>query len=68
MLVNEYLENRSQFPLEELAKYEGHHVAWSLDGRRILASDKDPLKMIAKLQEAGYTSSDCVLSFVDLDS
>jgi len=68
MLVNEYLKNRSRFPLEELTQYEGRHVAWSLDGRRILASDKDPLKMIAKLQAAGFTSADCVLSFVDLDS
>ncbi len=68
MLANEYLKNRSQFPPEELAQYEGQHVAWSVDGKRILASDKDPLTMIAKLQAAGFASDDCVLSFVDLDS
>lgn len=64
MIWDEHTKNRSRFPLEELAKYEGQHVAWSLDGTRILAGDADPLKLMAKLKAAGYKSDDCILSFV----
>ena len=68
MKWDEHVKNRNQFPFEELLKYEGQHVAWSIDGTRILAGDKDPMNLLAKLQEAGYTSEDFVLSFVDFDS
>ena len=67
MIWEEHVKNRNQFPQEELAKYYGQHVAWSLDGTRILAGDEDPLRLIAKLESAGYQSDDFVLSFVDLE-
>lgn len=65
---NEHVKNRGAFPHEELLKYEGQHVAWSLDGKRILAGDKDPMRLLAKLNAAGHTSDDYILSFVDFDS
>jgi hypothetical protein len=64
----EHVTNRNRFPFEELLKYEGQHVAWSLDGARILAGDEDPMKLLAKLNAAGYKSDDYVLSFVDFES
>lgn len=41
MASREYLANRPQFPLEELAKYRGQWVAFSFDGRRIVAGDEE---------------------------
>ena len=38
----EYLANRTMFPLEELAKYSGQWVAWSPDGTRIVAHATEP--------------------------
>ena len=36
-----YRENRAQFPLAELMKHRGRWVAFSPDGRRIIASSED---------------------------
>ena len=38
MFTREYWDNRTQFPRDELAKYRGQWVAFSSDGRRIVAS------------------------------
>ncbi len=68
MILDDHVKNRNQFPQEELEKYENMHVAWSLDGRRILAGHEDPLKLLEKLRHEGYSSEDYVLSFVDFES
>src|SRR5262249_42745924 len=65
MIWEEHVKNRDEFPQGELARYEGQHVARSLDGTRILGGDEGPLKLIAALQREGYRSDDYVLSFVD---
>jgi hypothetical protein len=65
---SEHVKNRNAFPPEELTKYENQHVAWSLDGSKILGGDQDPLKLVAALTAAGYKSDDYVLSFVDFES
>jgi hypothetical protein len=38
MLTQEFRLNRSRFPREELEKHRGQWVAFSSDGRRIVAS------------------------------
>ena len=68
MLGSKHIENRNEFPVEELLKYEGKYVAWSLDGTRILAGDKDPLRLDASLTAAGFKPDDYVLSFVEFES
>ncbi len=35
-LPAEFLENSEKFPSEELMKYAGKHIAWSLDGTGIV--------------------------------
>jgi hypothetical protein len=65
MILSEHIRNRNRFPQEELRKYANQHVAWSLDGTRILGGNTDPLRLVAALKAAGYDSSQYVLSFVD---
>jgi hypothetical protein len=68
MIWAEHVKNRSAYPFGDLLKYEGQHVAWSLDGKHILAGDPDPVKLIAALTEAGYAADQYVLSYVDFDT
>ena len=63
--LSHYDENRSKFPLEELAKYAGKHIAFSLDGTRILASGDTIEKVEEQLIAAGINPSQVVGSYVD---
>lgn len=59
-------DNRNAFPQEELAKYYGKHVAWSLDGKQILVSGNDDGEVIERVKAAGYNPGEVVLSYVPL--
>jgi hypothetical protein len=63
--LSHYDENRSKFPLEELAKYAGKHIAFSLDGTRILASGDSIEEVEEQLIAAGINPSQVVGSYVD---
>lgn len=60
-----YEENRCKFPLEELAKHMGKHVAFSPDGTRIVASGDSLDEVVEKLQAAGIHFSQVVHSYID---
>jgi hypothetical protein len=60
----EYFKNRQNFPLDELAKYAGQHIAWSWDGSQILASGADEEEVEQKLIAAGVDPSRVVFSYV----
>jgi hypothetical protein len=62
--MQEFQNNRPQFPPEELEKYTGKYVAWSPDGTRILASDDDEMRLDATIQAAGYDPAEVLISFV----
>ena len=64
MNLNEHIKNRNEFPLAELEKYYGQHVAWSLDGKHILASGADELQVFEALKAAGYDPQQVVFSYV----
>lgn len=56
--------NREAFPAEELAKYRGPHVAWSLDGTRIVADGATYEAMRDRLRESGVDPRCVVDSFI----
>ena len=66
MDMREFLKNRNLYPPTELEKYAGKYIAWSPDGKKIIAADADPMKVVAAVQSAGYDSDECVLSAVPL--
>jgi hypothetical protein len=63
--LNEFRKNQSQFPLDELEKYNGKYVAWSEDGTHILASDEDMVRLHKTIQEAGYDTGEILIAFVE---
>ena len=63
--LSHFEENRSKFPLEELAKYGGKHVAFSPDGTRIVGSGDSEEELDANLEAAGIPFSQVVYSYVD---
>jgi hypothetical protein len=59
------VENRCKFPLEELAKHWGKHIAFNLDGTRIVASAATEEELDAALRAAGIPLNQVVYSYVD---
>jgi hypothetical protein len=64
-LGREFFENRRKFPLEQLRRYAGQHIAWSWDGTRIVGSDPDAEELHRKLIAAGIDTQRVVFSYVD---
>jgi hypothetical protein len=57
--------NTNKFPRDELAKYSGRFVAWSTDGKRILASGEDYEEVDRNLKTAGIEPSQVVHDYVE---
>ena len=66
MDMRQFIQNRQKFPPDELAKYAGHYVAWSTDGKSILASGDDELALDRLLTAQGHDTSDILIAFVPL--
>jgi hypothetical protein len=64
MIWEEHVKNRNAFPPEELAKYHGKHVAWDLEGKRIVAAGADDLAVIHAVTAAGHDPEQVVISYV----
>jgi hypothetical protein len=62
--MQQLLRNRQQFPPEEPARYLGQHVAFSPDGTRIVASDKDLAQLDTKIKAADYDPAETLVSAV----
>jgi hypothetical protein len=52
-------------PDEELQKYEGLFVAWSMDGRKVLASGKTPDDLGRAIKELRLGDDEWVFSYVE---
>jgi hypothetical protein len=60
-------ENRAAFPAAELVNYRGQWVAFSQDGRRIIAAAPDFVELDARLQALGEDPEQVALEFIDTD-
>jgi hypothetical protein len=57
-------ENFSKFPREELLKYAGQYVAFSLDGSAILTSGANETEMEARLRELGIDPARVIGTYI----
>jgi hypothetical protein len=55
-----FIESCNRFPPEELEKYRGQWVAWSLDGTRIIAHAHDLDTLYERVLQAGEPVNRCV--------
>ena len=67
MNVKEFQENRARFSREELMKHDGKWVAFSADGRRIVASHEDLAELDAMLVGAGEDPEQVALERIEFD-
>ena len=65
MDANEFIRNSSSHSAEELAPYEEQYVAWSKDGKRILAHAETLAGLYEEVDRKGMT--DYVVGFVPGD-
>lgn len=60
-----YIKNRRTFPLEELEKYAGQWVAWTLDGSQVVAgSSQSEEDLIALLRNMGKDPLQFVFDYI----
>jgi hypothetical protein len=64
MDMQQFADNRRKFPLDELEKFAGKYVAWSPDGKSIIASDDNEISLDAALERSGYDTSTILITFV----
>ena len=62
---NEYNKNREAFTEEQLAPYEGQWVAFSMDGKRIIAAAPDLIRLDQKVKDIGENPEQVALEFID---
>jgi hypothetical protein len=58
-------ENRAAFPAADLANYRGQWVAFSIDGRRIVASAPDLVELDTLLLAMGENPEQVALEYID---
>ncbi len=69
MNMQEYVKNRQQFPMDELVKYRGAYVAWSPDGKRVVASSENLEGLDSLVRAAGEDPTECIVEGIpDTDS
>jgi hypothetical protein len=61
-----YVKNRNRRTLEELLAYEDQWVAWSRDGSRMVAHDKDPVAVTQAVKGLGVDSEQVILEYIPM--
>lgn len=60
-----HLENRYNFPPEELLKYAGQYVAWNWESTRIIDSAADIDSLYDQLTAAGIDTNRVVFEYIE---
>jgi len=60
-----FLENRAEYPLDDLMQYAGKHIAWNFDGTGIVACASDIMALEERLRELGVDPRRVVFSYID---
>ena len=61
---DEHYRNREAVPLAELEPYYGKHVAWNMEGTKIVASGAGDGEVIKAVQRAGLDPGQVVISYI----
>ena len=61
-----YRDNRAEFPLAELVKCDGQWVAFSVDGRRIIAHSENLVALDKLVAAAGEDPEQVALERIEL--
>ena len=64
MNTKEYRTNRAQFPRDELARYSGQWVAFSPDGRHVVAGNEELERLGERLLADGVDLQQVVFEYV----
>ena len=64
MNTTDFLRNTSAHSSEELVPYFEQHVAWSVDGKQILAHSENEADLYKEIDRLGLNSADYVIAFV----
>jgi hypothetical protein len=64
MNANDFIRNCNEHTLEDLAPYVEHHVAWSLDGKRILAHAKELEDLLREVDRLGLKGGEYVGGYI----
>ena len=64
---SEHEQNRQRFTAEELIPYKDQWVAFSLDGKRIVASADDLIELDRRVRAQGDPISDVGLEYIAMD-
>lgn len=65
MGIQEFRANRDRFAVTELAKYQGQWVAFSSDGRRIIASHLDLVALDNLIVATGEDPEKAALEWIE---
>ena len=63
-----YRQNRNRFPVDELAKYDGKWVAFSADGRHVVASGETIAELCDRIRANNADPQDVVIERVEMNA
>ena len=67
-LTKVYRQNRARFPAEDLRRYDGQWVAFSSDGRHIVASAENIGQLSERVVAAREDIQDVVLEKIEVET
>lgn len=66
--TNTYRNNRDKFTLDQLRLYDGKWVAFSTDGKQVVASAPSIAELASELRRAQIELHQAVLEHIEIDS